>query len=47
MTRFSFVLILVACVGMFIGIVFAQDDPADGGTIRGTIRDLTQAQNPD
>ena len=22
MTRFSFVLILVACVGMFIGIVF-------------------------
>ena len=46
MTRFSFVLILVACVGMFIGIVFAQDDPADGGTIRGTITDLTQGQKP-
>lgn len=46
MTRFNFVLILVACVGMFIGIVFAQDNAADGGTIRGTITDLTQGQKP-
>ena len=46
MTRFSFVLILVACVGMFIGIVFAQDNAANGGTIRGTITDLTQGQKP-
>ena len=46
MPRLIFMLIAVACVGMFIGIVFAQDDPADGGTIRGTITDLTQGQKP-
>ena len=46
MTRFSFVLILGTCVGMFIGIVFAQDNAANGGTIRGTISDLTQGQKP-
>ncbi len=46
MTRLIFVLIAVACVGMFAGTIFAQDDPADGGTIRGTITDLTQGQKP-
>ena len=46
MTRFSFVLILVACIGMFSGITFAQDAPFNGGTIRGTITDLTPGQNP-
>ena len=46
MTRFSFALILAACVGMFIGIAFAQDNAANGGTIRGTISDLTQGQKP-
>ena len=46
MTRFSFVLIVTACVGMFAGIVFAQDDAVNGGTLRGTIVDTTRAQNP-
>ena len=46
MTRFSFVLIWVACIGMFSGITFAQDAPFNGGTIRGTITDLTPGQNP-
>ena len=46
MTRFSFVLIVTACVGMLAGIVFAQDDAANGGTLRGTITDTTEAQNP-
>ena len=46
MLRFSFVLILVACVGMFAGVGFAQDDPANGGTLRGMITDTTRAQNP-
>ena len=46
MTRFSLVLIVTACVGMFAGIVFAQDEAANGGTLRGTIVDTTEAQNP-
>ena len=46
MTRFSFVLLWVACIGMFSGITFAQDAPFNGGTIRGTITDLTPGQNP-
>ncbi|RKU27761.1 hypothetical protein C6499_11030 [Candidatus Poribacteria bacterium] len=46
MTRFSFVLIVTACVGIFAGITFAQDDAANGGTLRGTIVDTTAAQNP-
>ncbi|MYH83293.1 carboxypeptidase regulatory-like domain-containing protein [Candidatus Poribacteria bacterium] len=46
MTRLIFMLIAVACVGMFSGITFAQDNPLNGGTIRGTIADLTQGQKP-
>lgn len=46
MLRFSLVLILVACVGISVSIGFAQDDPVNGGTIRGTITDTTRAQNP-
>ena len=46
MTRLIFMLIAVACVGMFSGITLAQDDPVNGGTIRGTIADLTQGQTP-
>ena len=47
MIRFSFVLILVACVAMSSGIVFAQDDAGgSGGTVRGQIVDTTTAQNP-
>ena len=47
MIRFSFVLMLIACVGMFTGIALAQDDAgAGGGTVRGQIVDTTTAQNP-
>ena len=47
MIRFSFVLMLIACVGMSTGIAFAQDDAvAGGGTVRGQIVDTTTAQNP-
>jgi biopolymer transport protein ExbB len=47
MIRFSFVLMLIACVGMSAGLVFAQDDAgAGGGTVRGQIVDTTTAQGP-
>ena len=47
MTRFSFVLLIVtACVSMFAVVGFAQNQAANGGTLRGTITDTTQAQNP-
>ena len=46
MTRLRFVLIIVACVGMSLGSVFAQNDAMAGGTVRGQITDLTPAQNP-
>lgn len=46
MTRFSFVLIVTACIGIFAGVGFAQDDAANGGTLRGTITDTTAEQNP-
>ena len=47
MTHFSFVLLIVtACVSMFAVIGFAQNQAANGGTLRGTITDTTQAQNP-
>ncbi|MDE0685273.1 MAG: carboxypeptidase-like regulatory domain-containing protein [Candidatus Poribacteria bacterium] len=46
MTRFSFVLIVTACVGMFVDIAFAQNNAANGGTIRGMITDTTVEQNP-
>ena len=42
MTRLRFVLIIVTCVGMSLGSVFAQN----GGTVRGQITDLTPAQDP-
>ena len=45
MTRFSFVLFAI-CFGMFVGPLFAQEDAANGGTLRGTITDVTPAQNP-
>ena len=46
MIRFSFLLTLVACVGMFAGISLAQDNAINGGTIRGMITDTTPEQNP-
>ena len=45
MIRFSFILLLVACVGLSTGIVFAQDEGASGGTVRGQIVDTTTAQS--
>ena len=42
-----FVLLAVICVSiMSVGIIFAQDDAAKGGTVRGKITDTTAAQNP-
>ncbi len=46
MTRLIFSLIVVAFVGMFSGITFAQDAPANGGTLRGMITDVTPEQKP-
>ena len=46
MARFSFVLIVTACLGVFNSVVFSQDDATSGGTIRGTITDVTEARNP-
>ena len=46
MTRFSFVLALIACVGMSLGIVFAQGELEKGGTVRGQIVDTSTNQNP-
>ncbi len=46
MTRFIFMLILVACVSIFTDIGFAQDDVMSGGILRGQITDVTLRQNP-
>ena len=46
MTRLIFTLIVAAFVGMVSGITFAQDDPANGGTLRGMITDTTLEQKP-
>ena len=46
MTCLRFVLMVIACVGMSLGIAFAQDDAMKGGTVRGQITDVTPAQNP-
>ena len=46
MTRFSFVLIVTVCVGMFTNVVFPQNQAANSGTLRGTITDTTEALNP-
>ena len=46
MRHLRFVLIAIACIGMSRGVVFAQDDALEGGTVRGLITDLTPAQNP-
>lgn len=46
MTLLKFSLIIIACIAMFLGIAFAQDDALNGGTLRGLITELTPAQNP-
>lgn len=46
MARFGLVLIFATCIGISVGIAFAQDNALNGGTVRGQIRDTTEAQNP-
>ena len=52
MTRFSFVLLIVTTCVVGVGspnpynVGFAQNQEANGGTLRGTITDTTEAQNP-
>ena len=46
MTRLNSILIVIACIGISVGIALAQDNAANGGTIRGTVSDLTQGQKP-
>lgn len=46
-TNYTFcILIILTCIGTSAHITFAQDDPENDGTIRGTITDITLAQNP-
>ena len=42
----TFILSVVACIGAFVGTSFAQNNAANGGTLRGTITDTTAALNP-
>ena len=46
MTRLKSILIVIACIGISVGIAFAQGNAVNGGTLRGTITDVTPAQNP-
>ena len=46
MVRLSFVLMLIACAGMSISIVFAQGEGVNGGTVEGKITDTNSKQNP-
>ena len=46
MIRLSFVLMLIACAGMSISIVFAQGEGVNGGTVEGKITDTNSKQNP-
>ena len=46
MTRLNFVIIVIICIAMFLGIAFAQENALNGGTLRGQISDVTPAQNP-
>lgn len=46
MTRLNSIFIVIACIGVSVGIAFAQGNAVNGGTIRGTISDLTQGQKP-
>ena len=46
MRHLRYALIVLACIGISLDVVFAQDDALKGGTVRGLITDLTPAQNP-
>lgn len=47
MARFSFVLLFSVCIGMFVAIVFAQDNALNGETLRGQVTDTTQLRHQD
>jgi len=44
---YTFMLSVIACIGMSVGIVFAQDDALNGGTPRGQIADTTELRHQD
>ena len=46
MARLSFMLAFIACIGMSVSIVFAQEGGVNGGTVEGLIRDTSDKQNP-
>ena len=46
MVRLSFALMLIACLGMSVSIIFAEEQIVNGGTVRGKITDTSNAQNP-
>ena len=47
MIRLRFVLIAVICVSITsMGIIFAQDAPKSGGTVRGQVIEISRAQSP-
>ncbi len=44
---YTFMLSLIACIGISVGIVFAQDNALNGGTRRGQMTDTTKLQHQD
>ena len=44
---YAFMLSVIACIGMSVGIVFAQDNALNGGTLRGQSADTTKLQHQD
>lgn len=47
MARLRFMLITVVCVSITsVGVIFAEDKPTTGGTLRGQVTDTSAVQNP-
>ena len=46
MTRFSFMLIAIVCIGMSACIAFAEENIVDGATIRGEVVEFPEKNNP-
>ena len=44
---YAFMLSVIACISMSVGIVFAQDNALNGGTLRDQIADTTKLQHQD
>ena len=44
---YAFMLSVIACIGMSVGVVFAQDNALNGGTLRGQSADTTKLQHQD